>query len=115
MTPEEALQHEWIKEAWGSRRDRMGRTHHKRSSTSPASSDSHHHHHHHALHHALHHHNHHNTNNQAQPHPQNTTDPYKVPAQPPNRGTWLPLNPKTEVNCSFSIPRGKLIPLNPQR
>ncbi|KAK7485673.1 hypothetical protein BaRGS_00023122 [Batillaria attramentaria] len=36
MTPEEALQHEWIKEAWGSRRDRMSRTHHKRSSTSPA-------------------------------------------------------------------------------
>ncbi|XP_025090002.1 dual specificity tyrosine-phosphorylation-regulated kinase 4-like isoform X2 [Pomacea canaliculata] len=32
MTPEEALQHEWIKEAWGSRRDRVSRALNKRSS-----------------------------------------------------------------------------------
>nr|KAG5698589.1 hypothetical protein BaRGS_027100 [Batillaria attramentaria] len=83
MTPEEALQHEWIKEAWGSRRDRMSRTHHKRSSTSPASSDGQHQHHHHSHHNG--HHHHHSTTTQGQTHMQHTTDPYKVPAQPPNR------------------------------
>ncbi|KAK7091820.1 hypothetical protein V1264_009455 [Littorina saxatilis] len=83
MTPEEALQHEWIKEAWaGSRRDRVGRPN-KRTSTSPASSDGHHHHHHHSHHTHHHHHTHHTSGNQAAT--QNTTDPYKVPAQPPNR------------------------------
>ncbi|GFO38508.1 dual specificity tyrosine-phosphorylation-regulated kinase 4 [Plakobranchus ocellatus] len=90
LTPEEALQHDWIKEALVPRKDRAARTQHKRVSASPASSDAHtqkaQHHHHHHHHHQHGHHNHHSqhhhgSSGQTQP----QTDPYKVPAQPPIR------------------------------
>merc|ERR1719422_2765739 len=84
MTPEEALQHDWIKEALVPRKDRQVR-HHKRHNASPSASSGDHGHHgnHHSSHHSNHH-SHHSSSHQTHGSHQQA-DPYKVPAQPPIR------------------------------
>ena len=67
MTPDEALQHDWIKEGLVHRKDRVLKSQHRQRHASPGS--------------------------ESQP------DPYKVPAQPPVKGTARPLQGPCTAPC----------------